>query len=96
MTQLVLFNDNDSDGAKSCRDCGTPVPPPHLPGTLPGIECLECNYRRNLEALTHYAKHGQPGGPKRPGMLFPGQRQGDREPTADQRAAAKAILDRNR
>lgn len=75
----------------SC-DCGAPVPPPFLPGTDERIECLDCNHRYNTERLAHYADHGRPGGPKRPGMLFPGQNQGDREPTAAQREGARELL----
>jgi hypothetical protein len=98
--QLALFSDdhtpprNHCGRTLPCAYCGTPVPPPHFPGSTvgAGIECLECNHRNVLAWLTHYAKYGRPGRGKYPGMLFPGQEQGDGEPTAEQRAAMLAQI----
>jgi hypothetical protein len=85
--QLALFDVVDDDPELRCG-CGANIPLPGFPGTDGVIECLKCNHRRNLMMMIHYVKYGRPGGGKHPGMLFPGQRQGDGEPTAAQRAAA--------
>jgi hypothetical protein len=97
--QLTLFDEptqprSDCGRAIPCSGCGVPVPPPHFPGAVDpvAVECLECNHRRAEDFLIRWAKHGRPGGRNHPGMLFPGQRQGDGEPTAAQREAALQAL----
>lgn len=88
--QLTLFDNDDkrSGGITLCPYCRI-----RPAGILPGTdgredECIECNHDYNERRLLHYAIYGRPGGGKHPGMLFPGQKQGDGEPTFEQRLAA--------
>jgi len=91
--QLSLFDVDHTDVAHYCCDCGVLLKPPYLPGTDNRLECLACNHRYNLAVLMNYARYGRPNaGRNHPGMLFPGQQQGDGEPTPAQREAAIQIL----
>lgn len=96
--QLALFGDIDDATPPPCIQCDTAITPTPFPATAlpPGVRLPPgaklCNHCHTEIALTYYAKYGRPGSRKHPGMLFPGQRQGDREPTAAQRAAALQLL----
>lgn len=92
--QLTLFDDAlHDDHTMPCHWCGGLVPPPHFPG-VPGVaaECRSCRGRAVAAQLVAYAKYGRPGRRKYPGMLFPGQQQGDGEPTAAQRERLLELL----
>jgi hypothetical protein len=94
--QLTLFNDNDEpprshdDNPPICPTCGERPQQRTKHGYFD--RCRECRETAHFSMFVNYIVNARGhGSRKHPGMLLPGQRQGDGTPTPEQRSAALRI-----